>query len=129
MPARQFSALAPNGCDHGDHRGANPGLLIDADGAGIKIDARQVQGGHQHQIAIVRERISLEKNPRAGNDLIGIGRQGTLIEARRHCQRLGIPQQNIEQAERLDMPSGHQQAQSQRSLHDQADRAPQPFFF
>src|ERR1700722_7479327 len=126
VAARQLAAVASDGRDHLDQRVTDLGLLIGADRARGQIDARQMQRGHQHQIAIIRERILFEKNPRAGDDLSRIRRQRALIETLRHGQRLRIPEQNIEHVERLDVPSGNQETQSQRSRYDQADRAPQP---
>ena len=92
ISAHQLGALPADGRDHRHHRTAHLDLLVDGDRARDQIDARQVQSGHQYQITVARERISFQKNPRAGDDLIRIGRQRPLIKALRHGQRLSITQ-------------------------------------
>jgi hypothetical protein len=85
-----------------------------------------MQRRQQYQVAIIGERIALQKFPRAGNDLIRIGGQRPLVKALRHGERVRVAQQNVKQAPRLDVPSGHQETQGQRCGYDQTDRSPQP---
>ena len=74
----------------------------------LKRKAGGIKLNYPEAVAIISAR-ALEV-ARAGNDLIGVGRQGTLVEALRHGKRLGVAQQHVEQAQRLDVPPRDHQA-------------------